>query len=277
MADLEFDVRCKEKRKDEIGVLAGSLNELSGNLSAALEKLQEANRQLRTDMEREREEERKRTAFFVAASHELKTPVTILKGHIGGMLGKVGAYRDRDFYLRRSFEVTETMEKMVKEILTVSKMESGTWEVRKESVDLPELVRCEVAELVELLEEKKMRLQIDLPEHLFRMADRSMMEKVFRNLLVNALRYSPAGEEIRIFMTGQGEHVLFYIENTGIKIPEESLPHLFEPFYRVEHSRNRASGGSGLGLYIVKMILEQHGGSCAAENGRDGVRVMGRM
>lgn len=277
MADLEFDVRCKEKRKDEIGVLAGSLNELSGNLSAALEKLQEANRQLRTDMEREREEERKRTAFFVAASHELKTPVTILKGHIGGMLGKVGAYRDRDFYLKRSFEVTETMEKMVKEILTVSKMESGTWEVRKESVDLPELVRCEVAELVELLEEKKMRLQIDLPEHLFRMADRSMMEKVFRNLLVNALRYSPAGEEIRIFMTGQGEHVLFYIENTGIKIPEESLPHLFEPFYRVEHSRNRASGGSGLGLYIVKMILEQHGGSCAAENGRDGVRVMGRM
>ena len=166
---------------------------------------------------------------------------------------------------------------MVKEILTVSKMESGTWEVRKESVDLPELVRCEVAELVELLEEKKMRLQIDLPEHLFRMADRSMMEKVFRNLLVNALRYSPAGEEIRIFMTGQGEHVLFYIENTGIKIPEESLPHLFEPFYRVEHSRNRASGGSGLGLYIVKMILEQHGGSCAAENGRDGVRVMWRM
>lgn len=251
MADLEFDVRCKEKRKDEIGVLAGSLNELSGNLSATLEKLQEANRQLRTDMEREREEERKRTAFFAAASHELKTPVTILKGHIGGMLGKVGAYRDRDFYLKRSFEVTETMEKMVKEILTVSKMESGTWEVRKESVDLP--------------------------EHLFRMADRSMMEKVFRNLLVNALRYSPAGEEIRIFMTGQGEHVLFYIENTGIKIPEESLPHLFEPFYRVEHSRNRASGGSGLGLYIVKMILEQHGGSCAAENGRDGVRVMWRM
>lgn len=277
MANLEFDVRCKEKRKDEIGVLAGSLNTLSENLSAALGELQAANRQLRTDMEREREEERKRTAFFAAASHELKTPVTILKGHIGGMLGRVGAYRDRDVYLKRSFEVTETMERMVQEILAISKMESGAWEAKKEPVDLAELMRCEVAELMELLEEKKMQLQIDLPEHLFWMADRSMMEKVFRNLLVNALRYSPEGEEIRIFMTEQGKQVLFYMENTGVKIPEEALLHLFEPFYRVDHSRNRASGGSGLGLYIVKMILEQHGGSCVVENGRDGVRVMGRM
>lgn len=89
--------------------------------------------------------------------------------------------------------------------------------------------------------------------------------------------YSPAGEEISDFYDRAGGISTLLYRKYRYKNPGGTLPHLFEPFYRVEHSRNRASGGSGLGLYIVKMILEQHGGSCAAENGRDGVRVMGRM
>lgn len=277
MAQLQFDVRCREGRTDEVGVLAHSLNSLSDRLSGALLELQEANRQLRTDMEKEREEERRRTAFFAAASHELKTPVTILKGHLGGMLGQVGDYRNRKDYLQRSYEITETMEGMVQEILTVSRMESGAWEAKPEPTDVAELVRLQIAEVIELIEEKEMQLSVELPEHLVWAADERMLIKVFRNLLVNAIRYSPRHAAVRLRLQQAGEWLLFYIENTGVSIPEEALSHLFDAFFRVEGSRNRRSGGSGLGLYIVRMIVEQHGGVCGAENARDGVRVWFRL
>lgn len=277
MAALDFQERCRDNRSDELGVLARSLNELSDNLSAAMNDLKTANRKLKSDMEKEREEERKRTAFFAAASHELKTPVTILKGHLGGMLEKVGDYQNRDYYLERSYEVTETMEGMVQEILAVSRMESGAWEIKKERTDLAELMRLQAAELLELVENRRMKLQMDVPEHLYMEADSSMMVKVFRNFLVNAIRYSPEGADIRIHMQNSERIMVFSIENTGTHIPEESLQYLFDAFYRVEDSRNRKSGGSGLGLYIVRMILEQHGGFYGAENSRDGVRFWFRL
>lgn len=277
MAALQFDEKCRENRTDEMGVLARSLNELSENLSGALSDLKRANDQLKSDMEKEREEERKRTAFFAAASHELKTPVTILKGHLEGMVKNLGAYRNRDFYLDRCCQVVYTMEGMVQELLAVSRMESGAWEIKREETDLPELMRLQIAEVIELLEDREMELQIRMPDHLRWSVDCSMMEKVFRNLLVNAIRYSPPRSEIRIFMEMQQETLCFYMENTGVHIPEESLPRLFDAFYRVEDSRNRKSGGSGLGLYIVRMILEQHGGVCGAENSRDGVRIWFRL
>lgn len=263
MASLRFDERCPENRTDEVGVLAKSLNELTENLDAAMNELRESNQKLRT--------------FFAAASHELKTPVTILKGHLGGMCQNMGAYRDREYYLRRSYEVTETMERMVGEILAVSRMESGTWEARMEPVDLAELVRLQVAELMELLERKSMELQIDLPEHQNWEADRNMMIKVFRNLLVNAIRYSPEHARIGIVMGEQQSELVFWIENTGVHLPEASLKRIFDAFYRVEDSRNRKSGGSGLGLYIVKMVLEQHGAVYGAENFREGVRIWFRI
>lgn len=277
MASFHFDEKCTVKRTDEVGVLAKSINELSDNLSFALDELKTANARLKSDMEKEQEEERKRTAFFAAASHELKTPVTILKGHLGGMIQNIGAYVNRDYYLKRSYEVTETMEDMVKEILTVSRMESGTWEAVKKRVDLAELVRLQTAEVLELLEEKKMQLEMEVPEHLYAFADASMMIKVFRNLLINAIRYSPKSARIHIFMQEQRDNLLFYMANTGVQIPEEALPQLFNAFYRVETSRNRKSGGSGLGLYIVRMILEAHHGVYGASNCRNGVRIWFRL
>ena len=278
MAKLDYSERYTGKRTDEIGALGQDLNELADNLSGALTELRQANARLKSDIELEREQEKRRMAFFSAVSHELKTPITILKGHLSGMLQGVGEYRNRDYYLQRSQETAEKMEDMVQELLTVSRMETTPFTVAQ--TDLAEQLRLQLAELTELFETKELE---------YAEVNASLMEKVFRNLLTNALRYTPAGEgnQIRLQLRQQEKSIFFDIENTGAHIPEDALPHIFEAFYRVEQSRSRQMGGSGLGLYIVRMALEQHGarqifdghsgdvdcaGEFGAENTKDGVR-----
>ncbi len=284
MAALDFSESYQKKRTDEVGLLGSSLNELSANLSNALGELRQANEKLRWDIEREREIERKRIAFFSAVSHELKTPITILKGHLCGMLQGIGEYRNRDYYLGRSLDTTEKMEDMVQELLTVSRIENNTFTT--ETADVAELLRQQAADMTELMEQKGLELRAEIPDHLYAPVNPGMMEKVFRNLLMNAIRYTPAhsGAQIRIVMLPEvpgnpegpagstPEGFWFSVENTGVFIPQEALPRLFDAFYRVEQSRNRETGGSGLGLYIVKMVLEQHRAQYRMENTREGVR-----
>lgn len=271
MTALDFSGVYTGHRTDEIGILGSNLNEMSENLSRTLKELQQANAKLKSDIEMEREIEQKRIAFFSAVSHELKTPITILKGHLTGMIQGIGAYRDRDYYLKRSEETAEKMEDMVQELLTVSRIESRTFTLQQ--TDLAEQLRLQLAELTELIEEKKLGLAVDIPEHLNVQVNYSMIEKVFRNLLTNAIRYTPegGGNQIRVYLHGN-KNIICTVENTGVHIPEEDLPHLFEAFYRVEQSRNRQTGGSGLGLYIVKMALEQHGAEYRMENTEEGVK-----
>ena len=126
MSELDFNWECPEQRRDEIGALGRSLNCMSRRLSTALSDLEEANHALRGEVEQERELDRQRMAFFSAASHELKTPVTILKGQLTGMLDGVGVYRDRDKYLLRSLQVTGRMENLIQEMLSISRMETGS-------------------------------------------------------------------------------------------------------------------------------------------------------
>lgn len=267
IAALDFGARWMRRREDEIGALGNSLNLLSDNLSGTLHKLEKANQELQRDIERERELDRQRLAFFSAASHELKTPVTILKGQLSGMLAQVGVYRDREKYLARSLEVTGRMEGLIKEILTISRIESGSFSLNASPIDLSELMTKQLALDEELLEQKKLRLDAQIiPEVLVR-GNESLLANVLDNVLMNAILYSPVGAAIVVRVKNYG----FSVENTGIFIPEESLAQLFTPFYRVEQSRNRKSGGSGLGLYLVKSILELHGASCAMENTERGV------
>lgn len=186
------------------------------------------------------------------------------------MISKIGAYQNQEYYLKRSLEVTDNMEAMIQELLTISRMESGKIR-RKKKTDLAEQIRIQLADTTELMEEKNLQLLAEIPDHLYRETDEKMMEKVFRNVIINAICYSPEKETIRISLKQQKNEIFFRIENTGVFLPEEALPHLFEAFYRVDGSRNRATGGSGLGLYIVKMVLEQHDADYKMENSKEGV------
>ena len=259
MSELDFNWKCNEQRRDEIGTLGHSLDQMSQRLSAALEELEAANRALR--------------AFFSAASHELKTPVTILKGQLSGMLEGIDVYQDRDKYLLRSLQVTGRMEHLIQEMLSISRMETGAATVKQESLELSALIERQLDFVKELIEQRGQRLAVQLNPEITVTGDASLLGKAIGNLLSNAILYSPDGAEIRVWCGIRRDKPAFTIENTGVHIQDDALPHLFEAFYRNEDSRNRSTGGSGLGLYLVRMILEKHHASCTIENTEDGVRA----
>ncbi len=273
MAQLDFQWESGERRRDEIGRLGRSLDQMARRLSAALTDLEGANRALRGEVERERELDRQRMAFFNAASHELKTPVTILKGQLSGMLEGVGVYQDRDKYLLRSLQVTGRMEHLIQEMLVLSRMEAGASAVRREPLDLAALVEGRLRLDRELLEQRGQRLAAALAPGLTVAGDPALLDKAVGNLLANAALYSPGGAEIRVWCGLRDGRPALTVENTGAHIGADALPHLFEAFYREEGSRNRSTGGSGLGLYLVKMILDRHGAECTVENTEDGVKA----
>ena len=273
MAELDFSWQCTEQRQDEIGALGRSLDQLARRLSTALKELEDANHALRGEMEQERELDRQRMAFFSAASHELKTPVTILKGQLAGMLEGVDVYRDRDKYLLRSLQVTGRMEKLVQEMLAISRMEPKATNNSQESIDLSALLKQQLALDAELLKQRKQRLVSQLTPDITVTGDVSLLGKAIGNLLSNAALYSPEGAEIRVWCGLSKGRPTLTVENTGAHIGKAALPHLFEAFYREESSRNRSTGGSGLGLYLARMILERHEASCSIENTAEGVQV----
>lgn len=272
MSDLQLDWTVDEQRTDELGTLGKSLNRLSCNLSTALSDLQNANRKLEADIEHEKELEQARTNFFSAVSHELKTPVTIIKGQLEGMLLGVGAYKDREKYLARSLEIANTLETMVQEILTISRLETAGTDFKKDHLDCIQIIKSYLSEIEDLIAEKDLQIYLDVPPSALITGNKMLMEKVFSNLIGNAIKYSPQGAAIRISVYMEHEQMEFSVENTGSHIPEDSIPKLFDAFYRVEQSRSRKTGGSGLGLYIVQEILHQHGSECTVCNTQAGVK-----
>lgn len=272
MSDLQLDWMVDEQRTDELGTLGKSLNRLSRNLSTALSDLQNANRKLEADIEHEKELEQARTNFFSAVSHELKTPVTIIKGQLEGMLLGIGAYKDREKYLTRSLEIANTLETMVQEILTISRLETAGPDFKRDCLDCVQIIKSYLSETEDLIAGKDLQIYFDAPPSALITGNKMLMEKVFSNLIGNAIKYSPQGASIHISVHMEHEQIKFSVENTGAHIPEDSIPKLFDAFYRVEQSRSRKTGGSGLGLYIVQEILHLHGSECTVCNTQDGVK-----
>ena len=272
MASMEFDWLCDESRLDEIGTLGRSLNELSQKLSEALGELKSANETLKNDIERERQLENERTEFFSAVSHELKTPLTVIKGQLEGMIENIGAYSDRDKYLVKSLDTANRMESMVQEILSVSRMEASAFKARFETLDLSKWLGDKAEEYGELFEQKGLSLKCEIEDGLSVSADKRLLSKALDNLFSNAAFYSEAGQSVIISASKIDGRAVVDIINTGASIDDRALPHLFEAFYRGEQSRNRRTGGSGLGLYIVKMILDQHTAQCSIVNTENGVK-----
>lgn len=267
MSELDMTWHCDVNRTDELGVLAKSLNTMAEKLNGTMSELEGANYQLQEDIKKEKEQERQRRTFFAAVSHELKTPITILKGQVESMIYGIGDYKNKEKYLPLTLETIERMENLVKEILTVSRLTSDDFRLVKQNVN----IRLSVCELMDvyapLAQKKNIRLDSGALCDVVIQVDRKLFEKVISNVLNNAIKYSPDGAEVKVELTAEA----LLIENTGVHIPEDYQENLFAPLTRVEASRNTHTGGSGLGLYIVKTILDLHGLSCTIQNSAHGV------
>ena len=273
MADMDFSGLCPTNRTDEIGVLSHSLNDLSKKLAAALSELQEANQKLQADIDMERRLEKQRVEFFAAASHELKTPITIIKGQLQGMLYQVGRYKDRETYLAQSLEITDTLGKMVQELLTISRLDTPGYTCKKSNLNLSNLIIDRITAFEDLFMQKDLTVEQSISPEIYILGDMQLLQKALDNLLGNAAAYSGAGNQVLIKLWKETETTTLTIENTGAHIPDEAISKLFEPFYRVDQSRNRQTGGTGLGLYIVKTILDLHGAKIEIANTIQGVIV----
>lgn len=267
MANLDMTWECSVNRTDELGVLANSLNFMAKRLDAAMKELEHANQKLREDMEHITELARQRRDFFAAASHELKTPITILKGQIESMILGIGKYKDTEGVLPETLKEVENMERLVKEILTISKIEMYGLVGKTEAVSLTDVLIKVTETLSPLTKERQTTVHLQTAENVTVFGNASLLEKAIHNILSNAIRHSPKSAEVFVHLTPSA----LTVANTGISIPEEDLSVLFTPFYRVEKSRNKSTGGSGLGLYLVKTILELHGFLYQLNNTETGV------
>lgn len=183
----------------------------------------------------------------------------------------IGAYKDHEKYLARSLEVAATLETMVQEILTISRLETNV-DFKMEHFDCAPMIHGYLREIDDLVATKDLQIHLAIQSPAFINGNKLLIEKVFSNLISNAVKYSPHGASVDIILQNTNGHFLFSIENTGTHIPEDDIPKLFDAFYRMEQSRSRRTGGSGLGLYMVQRILQQHNSYCEACNTENGVK-----
>ncbi|WP_127486510.1 sensor histidine kinase [Paenibacillus ehimensis] len=270
MAKLDFSAKSPIRSNDEFGSLSYSLNSLSETLDHTLKELHQANEQLRADMEQKQRMEQRQKEFVSNASHELKTPLSIVKGFAEGLRDGISESK-RERYLEVILDETGKMEDLVKDMLELTKLESKTIKLKKSRFMVSELIEDIVDKLSHHLNEKGLRVvHMAAGEHPV-YADQPKIEQVLFNILINAIRHAVPGSEITVRIESDGERIRVAIDNEGENIPEDQLDDIWERFYRAERSRNRKTGGTGLGLAIVKHILELHESRYGVTNTEKGV------
>jgi len=270
MVSLDFTGDTSIRQKDELGSLSNSMFTLSLSLDSALRELREANQQLVEDMEQKQRMEIMQQDFFANASHELKTPLSIIKGFAEGLEDGVSAGK-QDHYIKVIIEEADKMEFLVKNMLDLARLESGTIKLRKTSFILSELTEKVTDKLVHLLSEKHLEVIIIPANELPVYADVNWIEQVVLNFMTNAIRHAEERSSITVNIESHAQTIVFTIQNIGESIPEDQLEQIWERFYRSEPSLSRMTGGTGLGLSIAKRILDMHACIYTVKNTEKGV------
>ena len=267
LTKLDMTWRCNTSRTDEIGILANNLDTMAKRLNETLNELTVANKQLQKDIEKEKEREKLQTEFFRAVSHELKTPLTIIKGELEGMICEVGEYKNKKKYLKHSLKVANEMENLIKEILSIAMMKDENFKLNMKNLNFTNIIKKAYRKYQGIAEDKGIEIITDIQDNYEFTGDERLLENAISNIISNAVIYSPKKE--KVFIEFRDNKVK--IENTGIHIENKDLEQLFNPFFRVDKSRNKNTGGSGLGLYIVKTIFDYHNISYKIENSQNGI------
>lgn len=254
ISKMDFDEKLDYKGNDEIAELSGSINSISENLEKTINDLKEANKRLLSDIEREKLQDKRRRDFIKAISHELKTPITVINGQIEGMIYNIGPYKDRDKYLKESLDSVNDLKDLVQEIINLAKYEESI-SLNYEKINLNDLVYDVIFGYDYLKNEKNIEVNIEEKGIVNILADSNIIKKVISNLINNSIKYSDDNKDVNVILSSDGT---LKIINYSEKIENIDKESLFTAFYRGEESRNKETGGSGLGLYIVKTLLEAH-------------------
>ncbi|MCI8512150.1 MAG: two-component sensor histidine kinase [Lachnospiraceae bacterium] len=274
MSNLDFDARYEPGRYDteELAILGSSMNTLSERLRETIGELKSANNQLQRDIEEKTRIDELRKEFIANVSHELKTPIALIQGYAEGLQeGMCEDKESRDYYCEVIVDEAAKMNQMVRQLLTLSSLENGSDKTVMERFDLTELIRGVLHASEILLAQNKITVSFDVSQPVYVWADEFKIEQVITNYLSNAIHHAAGEKRIIIRMEKQGDVVRVSVFNTGEAIPEEALPNLWTKFYKVDKARTRAYGGSGIGLSIVKAILDAHHQQCGVENWENGV------
>lgn len=273
MSSMDFSEECVIKRDDELGSLASSLNFLSSNLSNALEDLSIKNKALEKEIERERELDKFRKTFIAGVSHELKTPIGIISGYAEGLKDGIVDDESKDVYLDVIIDEANKMNKLVLDMLNLTKLQHGKTDLLITEFSLKDLVVTLLAKHNSTFLERDLKVTtlFDTKDNFDVTGDSFKIEQVLTNFIINAIKYTSNHECINIKIIRENENILFSIENTGVFLSDDDLDKIWTQFYRVDNSRNRDNGSSGLGLSIAKNILELHDSNFGAKNTALGV------
>ncbi|MCD3217525.1 HAMP domain-containing protein [Clostridium botulinum C] len=276
MAKLDFDEICEGNTEDEIGNLGNTLNFLSRNLKEALSSLQESNKKLKKDIEKEKELESMRKEFVASVSHELKTPISLIEGYAEGIKDDIMDEEDKEYYIDVIIDEARNMGVLVADMLELSRLESGTQKINIKPFIIDDIINNEVKKLNKINEDKnnedKINILVDLQKEVVVLGDEDKIHQVITNFLTNAIKYTKPKGKIYITSKIYKDKLLVEVENEGENIKDEELTKIWDKFYKLDKSRNRSLGGTGLGLAIVKNILKLHNSEYGVCNTNRGVK-----
>lgn len=273
MAGLDFATKYTVRPSgNELDVLGQNFNQMSDTLEKTIKELKDANAELTQDIKRKTEIEEMRKEFLSNVSHELKTPIALVQGYAEGLKDCVNDDADsRDYYCDVIIDEAAKMNQIVKNLLQLDQLENGREDIILEEVDLTELVESCIKSVDILIKQNNINLEYHYDGRIFAKTDEFKLGQILNNYLTNAIHYVDENKKIEVTITVSDDNVRVSIYNSGEQIPDESLPKLWDKFYKVDKARCREYGGSGIGLSIVKALAEQLKLGYGARNRENGV------
>lgn len=261
MTNLDFNAKyVPRKHVNEIDQLGENMNSMSETLEKTILELKQANLSLKHDITVLNENEKRRREFLSNVSHELKTPIALIQGYAEGLSdGIFTDPEDQKYYADVISDEAKKMNTIVKELLDLNQLEGGQYNLDLHRFDIVELIKGTIAENRLMIEENHITVKFPYDEPFYVVGDDFFIERVFVNYLTNAIHYCEGEKIIDISLENIDDGVKISVMNTGNNIPDEAIGHVFEKFYKVDKARTRAYGGSGIGLSIVKAVMELHG------------------
>ena len=271
MRDLDFDAKyMPRKQQNEIDLLGVCMNDMSEKLEKTISELKRANNELMLDNERKTQIDEMRKEFLSNVSHELKTPLALIQGYAEGLQEYINDDAEsREFYCEVIMDEADKMNQMVKKLLTLNHLEFGDEAVSMERFDLTELIEGVISASSILIQQNGIEVRFDGSQPMYVWADEFKIEEVITNFLSNAIHYAMYEKRIDVFYTVGEDCVRVSVFNTGDPIPQDDLEKVWIKFYKVDKARTREYGGSGIGLSIVKAIMDSLNRQCGVIN-RDG-------